>query len=392
MKSELRLDRGNTGKMKRLDNGFIRLPITATRVGILVYKDQTGKEWREFRPESEVFHADSMASLAGMPITNDHPKELLTSQNAKLHSVGHTSDSVFRKDHFLKTHGTITDQSAIDAALGGKVQVSAGYTADIEMKSGTWNGERYDAIQRNIRYNHVAIVKAGRAGPDVRLHMDDADHTEKALRFDSLLEIDDNSNNGGSMKSIVLDGIEYPVTPEAHAAITSKIRKDAEDKIALQAKVEAEAAEKTKQLARADSLTDEVTTLKAEPKFDEDVIASRVQKRVALERFASQRLDSDLSTLTDRDIIVNLIHLDNKDFKAEGKDDIYLQARLDHMIETAAKTPPKKGAGYNQSKDIGKDRFTEDGKDQPLSYEQARLKHQQDSAAKHTQRIGYGVK
>ena len=395
MKSELRLDRSTATRIKRLDNGYVKLPITATRVGILVYRDTEGKEWREFRPASEVFHADSMQSLSGVPVTNDHPSELLTAENTKEHQVGFTSNEVIRKDVFLETHGTITDKKAIEDLFSGKVQASAGYRCDVEETPGIWQGQRYDAIQRNIRYNHVAIVRAGRAGPDVRMHLDDANHTEKVLRLDSLIEEIDNDNNGGLMKVIVLDGMEYQVSPEAHSAITAKIRKDAEEKSELKAKLDAESSEKTKQLARADSLTDEVTNLKkSEPKMDEAMITARVQKRVALERFASSRLDSktDLTTLTDREIIVNLIKLDNAAFKDEDKDDVYLTARFDHMVDTAAKAPAKTGSAYNSSREIAENRFTADSKDQPLSYEQARFKSQQQAASKYTQRIGYGVK
>ena len=49
----------------------------------------------------------------------------------------------------------------------GVKELSAGYFHDLEWKPGIWNGEAYDAIQRNIRANHLASVRSGRMGPEV---------------------------------------------------------------------------------------------------------------------------------------------------------------------------------------------------------------------------------
>lgn len=48
-----------------------------------------------------------------------------------------------------------------------KYQLSCGYTFDLDMTPGVFEGVRYDGVQRNIVYNHVAIVDEGRCGPDV---------------------------------------------------------------------------------------------------------------------------------------------------------------------------------------------------------------------------------
>lgn len=45
-------------------------------------------------------------------------------------------------------------------------ELSAGYAYDADMKPGTWNGQHFDGTMRNIRGNHVAIVKRGRIGSD----------------------------------------------------------------------------------------------------------------------------------------------------------------------------------------------------------------------------------
>lgn len=46
-------------------------------------------------------------------------------------------------------------------------QLSASYRYDADMTRGTYKGEAYDGVMRNIRANHVALVPEGRAGSDV---------------------------------------------------------------------------------------------------------------------------------------------------------------------------------------------------------------------------------
>ena len=53
---------------------------------------------------------------------------------------------------------------------GNKCELSCAYYYDPDMKSGVYKGLPYDGIMRNIRGNHVALVEAGRAGPDVMVH------------------------------------------------------------------------------------------------------------------------------------------------------------------------------------------------------------------------------
>ncbi len=46
-------------------------------------------------------------------------------------------------------------------------QLSAAYSYDADMTPGEYEGQKFDGIMRNIKGNHVALVKEGRAGPDV---------------------------------------------------------------------------------------------------------------------------------------------------------------------------------------------------------------------------------
>lgn len=68
-----------------------------------------------------------------------------------------------------------------DLIARGKRELSAGYRCKYEVCSGVWNGEKYDAIQKDIRANHLALVKEGRMGPDVAV----LDHQLIKFTFDA---------------------------------------------------------------------------------------------------------------------------------------------------------------------------------------------------------------
>lgn len=74
-----------------------------------------------------------------------------------------------RYEHpYLKASLAVWDGDAI-RAVESKAQreLSCGYRYKADMTSGTIDGVHYDGIMRSIVGNHVALVEAGRAGPDV---------------------------------------------------------------------------------------------------------------------------------------------------------------------------------------------------------------------------------
>lgn len=63
-------------------------------------------------------HPDSLASFGLMPVTNDHPSELLTADNAKEYQVGTVSESVVAEGDKVRAALMITDAQAIEALDG----------------------------------------------------------------------------------------------------------------------------------------------------------------------------------------------------------------------------------------------------------------------------------
>jgi uncharacterized protein len=192
-----RFDSGSTDRARaqKTPEGFLRAPARLTRVGVFPYRTDKVIR-RELRLPEEVFRPDSLATFELMPLTNDHPKNPLDVTNAGAHQVGSVGGIHRDKEDPDYMAGTvlITERRAVQDVESGKVEISNGYACDLEIKSGIWvdsqgRGHPYDAIQRNIRANHIAIVERGRAGPGARLRLDAADESEigEQIRQDTQL-------------------------------------------------------------------------------------------------------------------------------------------------------------------------------------------------------------
>ena len=143
---------------------IIDTPIIA-RTGIQMYL-RDGKPVAEYRPAEEVFAPESLASFIGRPLTVDHPALLVRSTNVRSVNVGTIIGKPWRDGPNLRATVVVHDQRAIDMIEKGlKTELSVGYTVETVAKPGvTPEGVKYDAIQRNIRCNHLSIVTRGRAG------------------------------------------------------------------------------------------------------------------------------------------------------------------------------------------------------------------------------------
>lgn len=170
-----RLDNGSLRPPRRLADGRLRADGYLTRTGVFTYLNPDGSQRREYRPEAEVFRADSLTTFADAIVTDDHPATLVTADNAKQVQVGHVSGQPRRDGDYVAATLVVSDAETIRKIESGKVQLSCGYECDLDPTPGVApTGERYDAVQTNIRGNHVAIVEMARAGEAARIRMDAA--------------------------------------------------------------------------------------------------------------------------------------------------------------------------------------------------------------------------
>ncbi len=125
---------------------------------------------RVFRPADEVFATNTMKSFAHRPVTLGHPTESVTSKTWDSVAKGHSDSEVVRDGEFVRVSMLLADEAIIKAVENGTKELSMGYDCQLEWKSGvTDSGEAYDAIQRGIRSNHIAVVPRARGGSDLRI-------------------------------------------------------------------------------------------------------------------------------------------------------------------------------------------------------------------------------
>lgn len=171
-------------------DGYVTAFARVARTGIQEYSGrEVGKpdmaRVRVYRPEAEVFHKDALRSFAWRPVTNDHPPVDVTADTWRDYAVGQIGPEVVREGDFVRVPLVLMDQGVISAMENGKRQLSMGYWCDLAFQDGmTPDGQPYDAIQTNIRGNHLAVVVAARGGPELKLGDDEKgkDMTDKALR------------------------------------------------------------------------------------------------------------------------------------------------------------------------------------------------------------------
>ena len=168
-------DRATVGATKNTQDGYLIATSKIARTGIQLYRaDEVGlvggNMVRVYRAESEVFSKDALASLQHAPVTLNHPKELVTSDNWASLAKGEVSTDILRDGDYLAASLIIKDSDAAFAAKSTHKEISLGYTAKIKMQDGvTDSGEKYDAVMTDFNYNHLALVPKGRAGDKARI-------------------------------------------------------------------------------------------------------------------------------------------------------------------------------------------------------------------------------
>jgi uncharacterized protein len=185
-------------------DGYLKVPGTLSRTGIQEYRaSELGLDGgqmrivRLYRAEAEVFKDKSLESFDGLPVTLDHPPEVVNSANWQQYAMGEVRN-IQRDGDLVSGDLFIRSKAAIDAINGGKVELSNGYMFTLDMTPGkTPNGLAYDGQQLNIRGNHVAIVAAGRCGSACRIsdskpHQKENEMTTQKVVVDGMsLEVSD---------------------------------------------------------------------------------------------------------------------------------------------------------------------------------------------------------
>ncbi len=180
-----------------------------TRVGIFEYKNPDGSSRRELRLPEEVFAPESLASYKGKPVILTHEAGMIDSDNVQQEQIGTILSEGTQDGDNVRAQIIIHDARKLDYGLR---ELSLGYSLDLEEVPGEWQGQPYDAIQRNIRVNHLALVEKARAGDSARLNIDGEDTQ---------------AEKGGNTMSKRKDGL----TPEEIAQLVEEYKKRKEQRM-----------------------------------------------------------------------------------------------------------------------------------------------------------------
>lgn len=283
----------------------------------MTYYDHDGTKRVEYRPPEEAFNAESLASLLGKPITVGHKAMVNAGNAAQVQPIG-TVLTGGRQDG----NDIVADVVIYDLPTSAR-ELSCGYQLDLDETPGTTpDGKHYDAIQRNIRYNHVAVVPRGRAGV-ARLNMD-GDQIDDDQIDDDQIDDDEGGTQNMSMTKVRTDsGIEYDAAPEVKVYVEKLLQERKDEKAAadkLQAKYDAVLSDLEKEKKAHKNDIDKKDAELA------DAVKARVDMLQVAQKHGIERADS----LSDKEIKIAIIHSVRGDsFSLDGKSDEYINAAFD---------------------------------------------------------------
>lgn len=210
-------------------DGSLVADVRGARIGIQTYLPSeagapdtfTGNVVRVYRPAEEVFSRDSLASFAAAPVTIDHPSEMVDASNWKRHGVGEINGDIARDGEFVRVPLIVRDAAAVEKVRTTHKQLSMGYTCTLDWTSGTTPaGEAYDAVQRSIRINHIAAVKAARGGPELKIS-DERSPPEKPTMKIKIGDAEVDATNGEAVR-IAVDGLNTKLADATTRAATAE--------------------------------------------------------------------------------------------------------------------------------------------------------------------------
>lgn len=168
-------DRATTANPRKTADGYLVADALVSRAGCYTYSGrEVGRPELStvtvYRPQDEVFSREAINSLTAIPLTLDHPSEPVNASNWKKYAIGEAGPDVVRDGEHVRLSLILKDAAAISALEAGKRELSLGYECQLDWGDGVApDGTPYQATQRGLKMNHLAIVDAARAGSECRI-------------------------------------------------------------------------------------------------------------------------------------------------------------------------------------------------------------------------------
>lgn len=264
-------------------NGYVTYyDVPMTKVGVFPYLGRTispelepDKIYQVLRPEEELTNPETLKSLEAIPFIIDHTMigEGFASPEDK-GIEGTTLKNVKVKGDLITNDLTAYTDRCKQAIDSGKRDLSMGYRCRYELTPGIYKGQPYDAIQRNIRFNHIALVDEGRMGAECRV-------TDNAIVYDSL-DIKDLQIQNKEKKKMAQITLDEDLKQELKEEIKKELLGDGEETIEKKEdEIIDEAPEEEAPTADGDEdkrkLIDEIGGI-LKGKVDDEIIRTIMQK------------------------------------------------------------------------------------------------------------------
>lgn len=324
-------------KLRLTKDGYGITEVRCARTGIQQYLGvelglPTMDVINVYRPESEVFNKDSLATYAHKPVTDDHPSEMVNADNWTQLAKGDIGEDIVRDGDFVKVPLKLMDSELIRKIDKGKAEVSMGYMADIDFVDGvTPDGEPYQAVQRNIQINHLAVVDRGRAGSDCGFKDASANWGTSPINRTVI------GDNQMTTQKVMVDGLTVETTEQGAQAINklmdakTQLEKQLSDKeAASQAVIDAKDAE----IAKLDA---EIIQLKESQLTDAEIDAKVKERAELINKAQVIAKDADFTGLSADEIKAAAVKAVLGDAVIDGKSAAYIDARFDVLLEDTQK-------------------------------------------------------
>lgn len=163
--------------MKQIDHNQFWLikdnPIT--KAGVFPYLGkqinpslEPDKIYQVYRPQEEIKKAADTFKL--VPLVDNHTMlgpNFTPAEQKGVHGV--LGENIKEKNGTLYADLKIFSEQLKKEIEEGKKELSLGYFCEYDLTPGQYNGMHYDAVQRQLQGNHIALVNKGRMGHTVRV-------------------------------------------------------------------------------------------------------------------------------------------------------------------------------------------------------------------------------
>lgn len=247
--------------------------------------------YQVYRPAEELGSEEAMRSLRLIPWVDEHV--MLGSEESGLLPAerkgvqGMTGEQTEFDGETLFCNIKVISEAMKSLIDSGKEELSLGYTCEYEATSGTFKGQNYDFIQRNLRFNHLALVERGRMGAEVRV-LDHAEEPKMAKVSAEKLR---------AFKAQILAAFDALDEDESKPDCETKLGEDDKEEESKETKKESEDdAESEKKEEKKD---------KKESGMDEAVIVRNVEKALAEKNTLYQKLSNVVGSFDHADMSID---------------------------------------------------------------------------------------